>query len=128
MRLDTLLKKHDIKGIAILKIDTEGSEFTIISQLPSLPKNLLPAVVQFEYGGGAPKSTQSCGWNEKYFGHTCDCLQLLQSLGYTKAALVERELSTVLIYNLLDVKDWANLFGPKFHVGNAIVYGRKNDD
>ncbi len=121
MRLDTLLAKWNIDKITILKMDVEGGELAIISQLQSFPPDLLPTLVQFEYGGGCPKSKGGGGWSEKYFSRTCECLSILQGLGYKWVALVERELPAMLYGSLAGVSDPSSLFPPVAHVGNMIV-------
>jgi len=121
MRLDTLLTKWGIDKIIILKMDVEGGELAIIDQLQSFPADLLPILVQFEYGGGCPKSQGEAGWSEKYFSRTLECLRILQSLGYKWVGLIEREVSGIVFGPLPEINDLPALFPPTAHVGNLIV-------
>lgn len=119
--LATFLEKWKIKKITVLKMDTEGSEATIIDQLRSIPAEMLPKVIQFEYGGGAAKHSQRAGWSPKFFDNTCASIEVLRSLGYEWLLPVDSDLLTVNVLWLPDVVDPAEAFHPQSHVGNAIV-------
>jgi len=121
LKLDSFLTKWAIKKISVLKMDTEGSEFTITNQFRSISRDRLPSLVQFEYGGGAPRYSQLGGWSAKYFQNTCAGLEVLRSLGYEWLLLVDGELPTVKTFWLSDINDFAEVFHPMSGVGNAIV-------
>jgi FkbM family methyltransferase len=121
LRFDSLLAKYAIKSVTALKVDVEGSELAIVNQLKFVPKEVLPRLVQFEYGGGGSKHGQLGGWSPKYFGRTCTTLEVLQSLGYEWLLLVDRDLPAVRSVWLPDTNSLGEVFHPLSHVGNAIV-------
>jgi FkbM family methyltransferase len=53
--LNSFFSEHQIKKITFLKVDTEGSELEILSQLVKGNENL-PLAIEFEYGGGGKKT------------------------------------------------------------------------
>lgn len=121
LKLNSLLQKWQIERISILKVDTEGSEFTIINGLKEIPTEALPSIIQFEYGGGGAKQSQQGSWNPKYFNSTLACLDVLKSLGYQWLLLIDWHLPVVREFWIPDLENFADIFHPISHVGNAIV-------
>ncbi|WP_261204510.1 FkbM family methyltransferase [Laspinema sp. D2d] len=119
--LKTLLQNRAIERLSILKVDTEGSEFGIINGLREIPPQTLPSLVQFEYGGGGDRQSQEGGWNPKYFQSTLDCLEVLKDLGYEWLVLIDRELPRPCSFSLQEITNFADIFHPLSHVGNAIA-------
>ena len=119
--LKTLLQNRGIERISLLKVDTEGSEFGIINGLREIPPQTLPSLVQFEYGGGGDRQSQEGGWNPKYFQSTLDCLEVLKALGYEWLLLIDRELPRPCSFALQEITNFADIFHPLSHVGNAIA-------
>jgi FkbM family methyltransferase len=91
IRLDTLTRKHNITKISYMKVDTEGSELSILAQVPLLPLSLHPSIIEFEYGGGGSKKDGGGGWNESFFSNTLQILSLLKNIGYHSGLIIERE-------------------------------------
>lgn len=120
MRLASLIETYGIKKISCLKIDTEGSEFLIISNLSSLSPGLLPALVQFEYGGGASKVERKGGWSKRFFEMTMGNLACLRELGYKVGVLVESTLPSEVLFSLQQ-QNFEMLFPDCCEVGNIIV-------
>ncbi|WP_368012165.1 FkbM family methyltransferase [Laspinema palackyanum] len=119
--LKTLLQNRGIERLSILKVDTEGSEFGIINGLREIPVQTLPSLVQFEYGGGGDRESQEGGWNPKYFQSTLDCLEVLKALGYEWLLLIDRELPRPYSFAFQEITNFADIFHPLSHVGNAIA-------
>ncbi len=82
LTLPTLLSQIQAQQITCLKLDVEGVELTILKQLVSLPKFLLPQVVMFEYGGGGRRDEGSQGWSQEFLAKTLDCIRVLRQCGY----------------------------------------------
>lgn len=87
IRYETLLYKWGIKVVTCLKLDIEGSELSVIQQLPGCKKK--PQVVSLEYGGGFAKSTGQGGWQPERFEKIRLCIDLLRTCGYTQGAHCE---------------------------------------
>ena len=121
LTLASLLKKCGIRRMAVLKLDVEGSEFSVTSGLDLVPSCALPDLVQLEYGGGGTRSSQQGGWYPKYLDFTCSALELLRSLGYACLLLVDRDRPSVGSFRLDTVRDFKDVFHPLAHVGNAIL-------
>lgn len=117
MTLGTLLEDQAVAAITCMKIDVEGAEETIIAQLEAP----LPAVLMFEYGGGATRDSGRGGWTEKYFNSTVQCIRTLQTLGYRYGLRVDSAPGSVEAH--LDFQAIAPeaTFPPEAHYGNIIV-------
>ncbi|NEQ67701.1 MAG: FkbM family methyltransferase [Symploca sp. SIO2D2] len=89
MSLHSLLSTLETKQLTCLKIDVEGMEFSIIKQLPSLPENLLPQVLMFEYGGGSTRKRGQGGWSQEILDETMKSLDIICNLGYRQAIIVD---------------------------------------
>jgi len=122
LKLDKFISDYFIKDITYLKIDTEGSEWEIISQFPELNKANLPAIVEFEYGGGAYKYEQSAGWMEEYFSKTLKCINTLKQCGYKYVLVYEREENNPVFYNINSLNDLSSIFKDSYHYGNLIFF------
>lgn len=121
LKLESLIKKWNITKIAVLKLDTEGSEYTIIKSFNNIPKVSLPYVIQFEYGGGGKKMDKKGGWESKYFKNTCSIINLLKSLNYKILIIIDRDLPNIKILYLPEINDFEKIFNDYSQVGNAIV-------
>lgn len=87
--LATLFRERRIRRVACMKLDIEGAEPLVVSQLTNLPPTALPAIVQFEYGGGGTRSSGQGGWAPRYLEGTLLCLRTLTDLGYRLAVVVD---------------------------------------
>jgi len=88
VRYLSLLEKYDIEHVACLKLDIEGSEWSVIRQLIE-DDITLPQIVSIEYGGGYAKSSGMGGWAEDRFTDILKCLDVLRACGYTHGAHCE---------------------------------------
>lgn len=88
IRYESLLEKYDMERVACLKLDVEGSEWSIIQQFVEdyMP---LPQIVSIEYGGGFAKSTGMGGWQKHRFANIEKCIDVLRACGYTHGAHCE---------------------------------------
>lgn len=120
--LSTLLNKYQIEKITFLKADTEGSEYEILKQLKDVQQTLLPAVVEFEYGGGGIKENGAGGWQQKYFDKVIATINLLKALGYQQALIIDSTAATPSLINLQEVTDADILFAPTFEYGNFLAF------
>jgi len=123
--LQTFIKKHSIQKISFLKVDTEGSEYDILQQFRDLKPALLPAVLEFEYGGGGLKKEGSGGWQPAFFKKTLDTLELLKSLNYQDAILLDSVALEPVFFSFERDTDFENLFKPDFEYGNLIAFKEK---
>lgn len=119
--LKSLLQKWAIERVSILKLDTEGSELAIIQGLREIAPAQLPDIVQFEYGGGGSRQSQQGGWTMKYFNSAIASLEILKSLGYQWILLIDWHLPVVKSFSIAEIENFAEIFHPISHVGNAIL-------
>jgi FkbM family methyltransferase len=87
IRYQTLLDDWNIGTVSCLKLDVEGSEWSIIQQFPTVAT--LPRIVSIEYGGGYAKHTGMGGWQPHRFGNVLRCVDTLRACGYTHGAHCE---------------------------------------
>lgn len=87
--LATLLAQTQTTAITALKLDIEGWEPVVIRQFETLPPDLLPALVMFEYGGGSSYAQGTQGWAPEFVEGTLNSLKLLQRLGYQTSIMVD---------------------------------------
>jgi FkbM family methyltransferase len=121
----TLLKKYNVTKITFLKTDTEGSELEIIKQLVELEKSGLPAVVEFEYGGGGFRRDGNGGWNEKYFNKVIAIINTLQNLEYEQGLIIDSNDVMPLFFDLKSIEDPGALFKPNYEYGNFLAFKNK---
>ncbi|WP_027000190.1 FkbM family methyltransferase [Eisenibacter elegans] len=122
MTLIHLLEKHQIKSVTYLKVDTEGSEYEILTQLSKLSEALHPAVVEFEYGGGGTKQQGVGGWEDKYFASTLQIMRELFELGYRHLSIFERENDTYVQKYLANTQSLESIFEAHFVYGNILMH------
>ncbi|HPC26531.1 MAG TPA: FkbM family methyltransferase, partial [Paludibacteraceae bacterium] len=121
-----LIDYFKVKKITYLKLDTEGSEWEIIQQLNNNSTYELPAVIQFEYGGGGLKKENKDGWSAIYFKKTLNSLKHLKNLGYNKLLLFESSLNYLKIFNLKNVNNLEDIFSENFSYGDIVVSKKAN--
>lgn len=88
IRYQTLLEEWSIDKVACLKLDIEGSEWSVIRQFIE-DSVTLPTIVSIEYGGGYAKSSGMGGWSVERFGNILKCIDVLRACGYTHGAHCE---------------------------------------
>jgi hypothetical protein len=76
LTLPELCLSRSIDLIALLKIDTEGSEYNILSMLADFSFMSLPRLITVEYGGGGEaKLSMSGGWDPEFVEGTSQLLR-----------------------------------------------------
>lgn len=125
IRLEKLFSEYSIDQITYMKIDTEGSEWEIISQFQELDRTTLPKIVEFEYGGGASKHEQKAGWSQEYFSKTIDCISTLKECGYKYVLVFDREENQPLFYTLRSLRNIKHIFKETYVYGNLIFFKEK---
>jgi len=120
--LPALLSKNNVDKISFLKVDTEGAEYEILNQLNDISIKSLPAVIQFEYGGGAAKKEQKGGWSDENFQNTLNCLNVLQKLNYEDGIMIDSSRPGAQYFEFTSNKPYSNLFDDECHYGNIIVF------
>jgi len=100
LSLSGLLSRLKAQEITCLKLDIEGAELTVLSQLPELTGTLMPKIIMFEYGGGDLKKSGKGAWAPKFFAQTLRCLDLLQQCGYATTIRIE---SSPLVEKIFDI-------------------------
>ena len=123
--LHSIILNHNIDNITYLKIDTEGSEFSIIKQLVDIEKKLLPKIIEFEYGGGALKKTGIGGWDYNYFEKTLNSIKVCHGLGYYSLLLFEATNEYPIEFNLNEMNDYSALFQDNYVYGNIVLFQKK---
>ncbi|MES2377385.1 MAG: FkbM family methyltransferase [Bacteroidota bacterium] len=126
--LTTFIEKHGIEKITFFKVDTEGSEYEILQQFTSLSPQLLPGVIEFEFGGGGLKNEHKGGWEPGFYKKTLTTLELLKKLGYKEAIIFDSiELKPVL-FSFESTANFDDLFKPNFEYGNLIAFKEEIKD
>lgn len=125
IRLDSFLSEFSIEKISYMKIDTEGSEFEIISQIKELKTSSHPSILEFEYGGGGTKLHGIGGWSEEFFKKTIDSISILSQIGYKHLLVFEREEKHPRYYFLPGLKNYDQIFRDHYHYGNLILFKQK---
>ena len=111
-----------IEKIALLKVDTEGSECDIISLLSELQESAKPRVITIEYGGGCkPRSSQMGGWSPEFFSGICQLLETTKKEGYSGTIVLESNRIIPKLRAGSKAFDAEALFDPDFLVGNIII-------
>lgn len=123
MTMKSLIDEFFIEEISCLKIDIEGAEYSVLSQLSSLSRKLMPKVIMFEYGGGGTFESRQGGWAEEFLQDTVNILHLLKKLGYRQLIQIDSEKG--FQEKSFDLKntdlDSATLFSPGNVYGNIIT-------
>lgn len=110
----------DVDHLSALKLDVEGAEGMVLRQLDP---NKLPAIVCFEFGGMWTKASGTGSWTVERVKELQGNLQLVSSLGYTKAIIISSGDSDRIQKIELPVVDFDELFTPDTNWGNIIVWG-----
>jgi len=122
MTLSKLLQEIAATNITCMKIDVEGMELSIIQQFLQLTESLLPKVLMFEYGGGGTQEDGQGGWSTELLNATLKSLEILRSLGYGQAILVDLAPdSQEQVVDLQSEKASTVLFPPQSIYGNIIA-------
>ena len=122
MTLSKLLQEIVATNITCMKIDVEGMELSIIQQFSQLTESLLPKVLMFEYGGGGTQEDGQGGWSTELLNATLKSLEILRSLGYGQAILVDLAPdSQEQVVDLQSEKTSTVLFPPQSIYGNIIA-------
>ncbi len=123
--LKSVIEDFRIKKITYFKVDTEGTEFTIIKQFEDIPIYIYPEIIEFEYGGGGTKMEGKAGWSEKYYKQTLDILILLKKIGYKYMLIFEREVEIPIEANIEGDINFTELFQDQFVYGNILIFRDK---
>ena len=123
--LKKIIKKYKINAITYIKIDTEGSEYSIIKQLVDFEKRLLPKIIEFEYGGGAIKNSGIGGWGLDYMTKTLGCVSTCYNLGYKYVLLFESVNENPIEFNLDELMNYEEIFQDNYVYGNIIMFQKK---
>ncbi|MEB3251789.1 MAG: FkbM family methyltransferase [Cyanobacteriota bacterium] len=121
--LPTLLTQTGTTQVTALKLDIEGWEGVVMSQLNLLPAALLPALVMFEYGGGSRRDQGRQGWSGKFLDSTLGCIKTLQTQGYGQMIVIDYAAGTrAELFNLPTLDLGQTLpFHPQSLYGNIIA-------
>jgi FkbM family methyltransferase len=120
--LITLFKKLTTPTISCMKVDVEGTEVDIIEQFINVPKESLPLVLMFEYGGGAIKSSKQGGWSSEIYNSTLKCLETLKSLDYQEIIVIDSSEGFLdKIYDLSSMSSFDEIFPETCDYGNIIA-------
>ena len=126
--LTTLIEKYSINKITFLKADTEGSEYEIIKQLKQLSTEHLPAVVEFEYGGGGLCMDGIAGWDIKFVDKVLAIVKTLQELKYEQGLIIDSNDVEPIFVDLTTLTDALKLFKPHYEYGNFLVFKKRLPD
>lgn len=119
----SLLQLVAAEKITCLKLDVEGWESVVIQQLATVPQDLLPKVVMFEYGGGATRQRGEKGWSPKFLDATMLCLHTLQQQGYGFSIMIDYAFDTqAKLFDLRSLFIDGTLFYPNAVYGNIISF------
>jgi FkbM family methyltransferase len=122
LTLPELCISRSIDRIALLKVDTEGSEYHIISLLPELQDSTKPRVITVEYGGGGhTRSSQTGGWAPEFLMGTRQLLEITQKEGYSATIVFESNRLFPKLRIGSEAFNVEKLFDPDFLVGNLLV-------
>jgi FkbM family methyltransferase len=121
--LKTLINQLAIDEVTCLKVDVEGSEYSILKQFSSLEKKLHPKVLMFEYGGGNTYGSREAGWSREFLEATLSIFKLLQCLNYQLLIKIDSEDgSRETIFDLKDLQiEAGSIFSFKNLYGNIIA-------
>lgn len=86
--LPTLLERHNVELVTVLKLDIEGGEPAALSSLPSLSRTNYPLILSIEWGGEHAAYTQRGPWQRLYRERMEDMFVMLQALGYGTGLLI----------------------------------------
>jgi FkbM family methyltransferase len=120
LSLGDYFARKELERVACLKIDTEGSEFAVMSGLYNAHLKQLPQIVTFEYGGGGTKALSTGAWKPAFFERTLHCLEMIKRLGYTMALVVEQNANSVRFFELQSLPNFDAFFCCNAAVGNVI--------
>ncbi|MDX1953695.1 MAG: FkbM family methyltransferase [Verrucomicrobiota bacterium] len=118
--LSDFLTSKKINSVAVLKVDTEGSEYTILGGLRDIPSNVHPEIIIFEYGGGATRGSNSSGWSSEFYPNTLKILELAKTLGYSSFLILEEQEPMPILLDFSKISDFDALFKAHWTVGNII--------
>ncbi len=114
-------RAQEVHEIALLKVDTEGSEADILSCLPDLPESNRPRLLMIEYGGGGvPRSSGTGGWAPEFQGKLMALLGNLESLHYRAVIVFEESNLVPVLHTGADAFDSDLLFPAAAQVGNLV--------
>jgi FkbM family methyltransferase len=125
LTLKKIVEKYNINRITYLKIDTEGSEYSIIKQLVNFEKILLPKIIEFEYGGGAIKATGIGGWESGYFNKTLNIISTCHKLGYDYLLLFDSVNEYPIEFCVSELSGYEDIFRDDYVYGNIIMVQKK---
>lgn len=115
--LATLIYRHEMQRITLLKLDIEGTEPDVLLTLPDLPKDLLPSVLCFEWGGEGEMKFLAGPWHPVHLLRVHRAFDLLKTLGYGDGVLIGEGSDGLL------VRPFAGQprFSPTDNWGNAVL-------
>jgi FkbM family methyltransferase len=121
MTLAELVRECSVGLISFLKLDTEGTESSIIGSLDQLERDQLPQLLAFEYGGGGCRAQKCGGWSGEFLDNTVRSLDHLRTLGYQGGILVESGQLSATRVDFAQLNSGANIFADDAAMGNFLA-------
>jgi FkbM family methyltransferase len=122
LTLPELCRSRSIERIALLKVDTEGTEYDVISLLPELQDSTKPRVITVEYGGGGnTRSSQMGGWAPEFLTGIRQLLEITKMEGYSATIVFEANRLLPKLRIGPQAFNVDELFDADFLVGNLMI-------
>jgi FkbM family methyltransferase len=122
MTLQDILRECSVPSVSFLKLDTEGTEYAIISGLDQLDRAQLPLLVAIEYGGGGCRAGKRGGWTDEFYGNTIRSLEHLKSLGYEGGIVIDSTSPSIRRVDFAQLKSVTDIFSDDAVMGNFLAY------
>lgn len=111
-----------IGRITGLKMDMEGSEVALLRQLTG---DVLPDVIQLEYGGGGSRESGHGGWTNKGIANTTECFSILARLEYNHYVAFDYPTGDRIEICHKDSPvglNWMEFISTESHYGNIVAW------
>lgn len=82
-----LVERHELERVTALKLDVEGAEWSVISQLEKT--DVLPGIISFEFGGVLERRERRGAWSQAAVDNTMRCVKTLWELDYNVGIKIE---------------------------------------